>query len=1203
MAAAEDLDGSGPARAELLERVLAMQGAGGSPARRSTGVAVPEACPFMGPAPFGVGDAAHFFGRERLVADLAARLIRGRFVAIVGASGSGKTSLLEAGLLAALDAGLLPGSAEWHQVRIRPGERPMARLHGALGLAADRPVQDALAGLGGGERLLVAVDQLEEVFSVCGSARERGDFLTALAALATDPQGRAVVVVAVRADALGRFADDTPLAGLLAANQVPVVPMLASQLRRAVELPAARAGLKVEPDLVDALVDDVAGEPGGLPLLSTALADLWRRRTDSTVTLAAYRASGAIAGAAATLAEGAYLGISDDRRPLVRTIMLRLVAQDAGAAVPRAAASAEFDLQHNPDAASILAELAAGRVVTLSEGTVELAHRGLLREWPRLRDWIEVDTQARAQRARLAEAAALWDAGGRDPADLERGTRLAAALEYSADHELSPLERDYLADSRAAAEAHDRLVHLGRRRLGGLLAGMAVLLAVALVAGMLALQQGERADQAETARLAHSLGAQALVERQLDLSLLLARQAVALQDTPQTRGRLLDVLLRHPAALATMRTNSEPGTRPALAIAPDGATLAIADPGAGLFFFDARTFRPIGERVDIPFIHTLAFSPDGRTLAYAAARPGVDQIGLVDAGTHERLATAAAGNPSRIAFLPDGSRLVAIDTEQAGPDRVRRWLSLWDAQSLTRIYRPTPGLGFVEDESGDGERDPALTDDGGSLLTHSHGDLTLWDVQSQQALWTLHTDSEPFNTLAVSPDKGTVAVGLDDGIRLIDVATSLTRVVAMIPGSNPTHLVFSPDGATLAATNSDGTVSLWNTASPTRPTVLDARSQPVGPAAFATDGRAVFSPDGLTVYTPGSDGMAVAWDVAGNRGVPARFTFTAGGERGRLPGRFSPDGRLIAVARAGDGIGIWDADALTPSGQPLLSTGGQVKDLAFSGDGRRLAAVTAARLTIWDLESRSLLQTRGTAAWASGPIAVSVSPDGATAAVASQRGVQLFDVAAGSEAGNLLGAQQWSGSVAFSPVGPMVAFTAFTVWPGDNGRVQVMDLDQGSLLAELDLPTDAVQAVVLSQDGRRLAASYADPLVQIWDVDTWQPVRQIRPAGSSVAAMDLSPDGSVLAVADQHDQAELWDVASGSPLGVTLEGEGGWPTLDFSPDGHRLLATSASGTATVWEVDPHFWAERACAVANRALTPQEWEEYLPDRPYAPACTG
>src|SRR5262249_22910328 len=341
-------------------------------------------------------DAGFFFGRERLVAELVARLAASRFVGIVGASGAGKSSLLRAGLLPALRGGALPGSDAWRRVLGRPGE----------------PLDP--------QATLVAVDPLEEVFGLPDDERVR--FLDALVA-ATE---RSRVVVCLRADLYGRCAEHRGLADALSRSQVLVGPMEPDELRRAIVAPAARAGLEGEPGLVDALVAAVEGEAGAWPLLSTALLELWRLRGGNVLRLETYRAAGGVDGAVARLAEQTYARLDAPEREAARRLLLRLADEGPGAPVRRRVPLAEAGDPAPPEAP------AEARLVTVGDGFAEVAHEALLRDWPRLRDWLDADVEGRRVHRELAANAREWEAHGRDDAGLYRGARLATALEWAA---------------------------------------------------------------------------------------------------------------------------------------------------------------------------------------------------------------------------------------------------------------------------------------------------------------------------------------------------------------------------------------------------------------------------------------------------------------------------------------------------------------------------------------------------------------------------------------------------------------------------------------------------------------------------------------------------------------------------------------------------------------------------------------------------
>jgi WD40 repeat protein/tRNA A-37 threonylcarbamoyl transferase component Bud32 len=1182
---------------QLVREQVRTLAAPATPAR----VSADGICPFKGLASFEPVDAEYFFGRERLVAELVARLVGVGFLGIVGPSGSGKSSLVRAGLVPALAEGVLPGSERWRRLLLRPGERPLGELRRALVSGARDPLVEALDALPANERLLLAVDQLEELFTACRSEAERAAFVDTLARAAADPQGRAVVVVALRADFYGRFGAYPGLAELLGANQVLVGPMQASELRRAVELPAGRVGLRVEPELADALVDDVEGEPGALPLLSTTLLELWQKRQDNALTLAAYRASGGVHGAVARLAEGTYARVPDRRKPLVRALILRLVGEGEGEVpVRRRAPLAELDLESNEDVADVLATLADSRLVTVGEGSVEVAHEALLREWPRLREWIEGDAEGRRLRRHITEAATEWEAAGRDQGELYRGARLAAALEWTAEHalDLNELERDFVAESSELSERETKRARRTNRRLRALLAGVAVLLAVALAGGTFALIQRGEARDAETAQLAQRLGAQGLVEEDLDRSLLLARQAVAIDDSPQTRSYLLATLLRAPAVAGVMHGESD--ILRAVAVSPDGRTLAVGD-STGLLFFDARTYERIGEPLPVTDgVESVAYSPDGERVAFG----GEGDIRLIDARTREQLAAtriSERGSPgdetglvSRIAFTRDGSQLVVVVRGRF----VRDSIMVRDAATLVATGPRIEPKGFAGEYVGSYFEPSGFAPmpDGRSVVIATDKDkLVWWGMRSRTPTRRLKIGTGQ-HALALSPDARTIAVGIDGGIQLVATRSGAVRTASGALGGAPSWLLFSPDGGTVVSTSLDGTVALWDAESATRRETLRGHSGAVQ--------QPVFSPDGETLYTVSHDGTAIAWDIGGDRGIGRRFTFThdrvPSGYDGH-PGTFSPDGRLLALGLNERGITLWDATDLTPVGPPLSETGGEVFSLAFAPDGRTLAAVTVeGQATLWDVESRSLLRGPFTVALGAA-LGVNFSADGKILATAGPAGVDLWEVASG-EALDTIAPGVPVGDVAFAPVGSTLGFVR-----EQGGTAELWDVTEDSRITKLPIDsksTFAGEAIAFSPDGATVATGgLDDPIVHVWDADSGKPIRQLDQGSGGAKTLDFSPDGRILAVSGFAPVASLWDLGTGARIGPTLTAGSRRADIDLSPDGRELLMTAADGGGALWDVDPSSWARRACRLANRTLTPEEWEEFLPGRPYEPACAA
>jgi WD40 repeat protein len=775
-------------------------------------------------------------------------------VGILGPSGIGKSSLLRAGLLPALSAGLLPGSADWRQVLLRPGADPRAELRRAIG--GDR-LDRAIRQLSPGERLVVAVDQLEELFTLCELEDERAAFMDQLVAAASDRERRALVLVSLRMDFYGRFIAYPQFAGLLSRGHMLVGPMNREELTRAIEQPAARAGLEFEPGLFDALVSDVAGEPGGLPLLSTTLLELWRARDGRVLRYDSYRSSGGVRGAVARLAEAAYIQLGDNERGIARGLMLRLASGEDGTLARRRVPLSE--LERVSGAGPVLAELTDARLLTVSDGEVELSHEALVREWPRYRTWLEEDRTGRRVHAQMSGAARDWDERGRDAADLYRGARLAAALEWQPGHqqELNPTERAFLNASRAAAGR-------AQRRLGLVLAALGALLAVAVAGGVVALDQRSSARNEAQVAEAQRLGVQALSEPRLDRALLLARQGVALDQSPAARSYLLEALLRSPAAIRVIAGAGNP--LDALDLSPDGRTLAAGDTSGNVLFFDAVTGRRVGRPYTaLGAISAVRFSPDGRYLAVAFEEQFVD---ILDAGTHQYTRRLVVAPPSSsalidnpwvlgtIAFSPDSRELWA-DLIHNRPHGSSGYIVRWDARSGQRLgpprqIDPTPQkalAGFI------GRGAQLVTSSGAERATVIRDAATLRPVRR------LRGGSA---RAALSPDGRVVAFGGADGsVRLLDLQTGNLRVATDRHDAAVIDLRFAPNSRTLLTAGADGRVIEWN--------VADARRIETFTGHAGTVSQVTIAPDGQTAYSAGGDETVIVWDLAHNRRLDRPF--------------------------------------------------------------------------------------------------------------------------------------------------------------------------------------------------------------------------------------------------------------------------------------------------------------------------------------------
>jgi DNA-binding SARP family transcriptional activator/WD40 repeat protein len=1166
----------------------------------------PEVCPFRGLAPFDAAHAEYFFGRERLVADLVARLVGSTLIAVVGSSGSGKSSVLRAGLLPALADGVLPGSARWRQVVMRPGEHPLAELGRALARVAsgeaeadgDDPLATSLDSLGADERLVLVVDQLEEIFTACRDEAERADFADALAALAEDANRRVVVVLGIRGDYSGRCAEYPGLSEQMSANAVFVGRMRRDELRRAIELPARRAGLRVEPQLISTLVGDVAQEPGGLPLLSTTLVELWEERSGRTLREASYQASGGVSGAVARLAERAYRRLTEPQRERARAILLRLSDSEEAAPVRRRASLAELEAERDEDAARALAVLTESRLLTVDEGAVEVAHEALLREWPRLRGWLAEDAEGRRLHQHLIGAAGEWRDSDRDPAELYRGARLASALDWASTHEreLNELERDFLEESRAASEREAERQRRTNRRLRTLLAGVGVLLAAALVAGAIALSERQGARSAATVADAERLGAQALSEERLDQALRLASAGVALDDSEATRSSLLSTLLRSPAAIGVLTPTGE--ELPALALSPDGKTLAAGDADGTVTLFDTDTHEVVGEHQAPATAFVIAFDPQGDSLAVAEdSRATGGTLEILDAATGRvRSSTSLAAGQGFaplgiVIYAPDG-RSLFVPYTRGGSLFLRRY----DARRGTPLGKPVR-VGVVD-------QPPGVTPDGRLLVVAERGVKAL-DAETLRVIrrYPFRGDAGPLSpdgrTLAIEPSGG--------GLGLLDLASGRVRTLTDAGAGTPQ--AFSPDGRTLSTAEEGGSVILWDVEEGVATETLEGH-------AGVTETHA-FSPDGRTLYTAGNDGRVIVWDVAGNRRLGRPFPR---GLRGWEPGHhdyppafaLAPDGRALAVARLDGRVELIDAETLRRTASFTAFPGRAAAAIDYSADGRRLAvAGEGGGVGVWDAESQERLGALFRAPRAPRPgnprtVRALAFGEGDLLAAAQVGGaVRIWDLGRRELLRAPLRLPRAVHGLAFSPDGSQLAvpFGAFSDH-GPNG-VEILDVASGERVARL-APDGEVRSVAFSPDGGLLAGGEVDGGALLWATDDWRRVggRLARQTASTLE-VEFSPDGHTLATSHSDHSAALWDVASqepiGPPLGTIVDpGEAG-VTARFTPDGAHLFVLSDPGRAIRWEVDFELWLQRACAVAGGGLTAGQWAELVPEQDYVSVC--
>ena len=911
-------------------------------------------CPYKGLASFDVSDAQFFHGRERVVAELIARLAGSGLLAVAGASGSGKSSIVRAGLIPALHAGVLPGSERWTTCLMRPGAHPSRELDRAVFAAIDEDVRsrlpadgDALEGavevLPEGSRLVLVVDQFEETFTLCTDAAERDAFVASLVRAARHP--RAAVVLVIRADFFGRCAEYPELAELAGPGNVLVGGMSADEYRRAIEEPAKRSGLRLEPALVEGLVAEVVGEPEGS--LSS------RRRSWSS-------------GSTAT---GACFGSRPTSRRAVSTVPSlgwpRRVTPHSRRSSNRSSVPCCCVSRR---AKAIRSCAGASRSPSSTRRTTPTSQLSSTRSSATGSSPFRRDSRGRARgaAARVAALARLARRGpggptaapaldrtgsrvGRDGTGHERALPWSpplAALDWTTDHtlELNEREREFVNASRAENERELTRQRRQNRRLRFILVAVAVLLLLAVAAGAVALVARARSRHDATVALAGRLGAQAVSEPRIDRAVLLAREAVNLNRSSQTEGTLLATLLRSPAAVATFTT---PITeRPqGVAVSPDGKTLAVVMNEGMMRLYDSRTHR---QRLAFPAANAPFAYLAGQHELLAGAPGTVPDYELLDDRTGRVVQKFELGKlwlntlsvfNEPVLGTPDGRYVFLLWAAQkpdgsGGPAYLQRWTTTQGGKPL------------VVPMHLDGMIAATATRDG-KLVVATDQAVSIWNATTLRRIRTIAVSGvgSAFGG-AVSPDGRTVAYGFADGtVHFVDLSTGKQTAGAGAHAGHVQAVAFSPDSRVAVSSGDDGLVIVWD----------PATGQPIQ-RLTGHAGRVLgvgFSRDGKTLYTSSLDGAIFKWDLGTAHRFGLPFATTAAPETPQLgpdtpqtpPLAVSPDGARFAVRVGSSRVALYSTSAARRLA--TFSPGlGDVTGIAWSRSERSASAARRPRPTL-----------------------------------------------------------------------------------------------------------------------------------------------------------------------------------------------------------------------------------------------------------------
>ncbi len=1198
-----------PAARTVVHTIASMPAVGGNP--------------YKGLRAFREADAADFYGRGELVARLVAAVEAAPFVAVVGPSGSGKSSLVQAGVVpefrrrGALVVSMVPGSdpiteleAALRRVATTDDDSTMrtrlSQTDGLLTVATDLVAE--------GEQLVIVVDQFEELWTSVDSDATRDHFVELLATAAT-PQQFLRVIVTLRADLYDRPLQDALMGPVVSDATFAVTPMTSSELQDAIVAPAERVGVRFEPGLVATIVSDVVSRPGALPLLQFTLTELYEQRSNATVTAHTYRDLGGIGGALASRAEQLYGEMNATQQADVRSMFTQLVtAGDESDDLRRRATMDE--LAGVPP--EVVDRYRANRLLVTDhhpitrEPTIEVAHEALLREWPRLRDWIDEDRDAIRVRRAITQAATDWDAHERDESILYRGPRLSAAHDVARQIRLAATEREFLVASdglanreRAEAELRARTQARQNRRLRRSLVAVAVILVVALVFGGYAISQRNRADQQRNRARAATVSAEldraiaevpALIDRNRTLALLLAAQVERRRPGPAARGALLSALIAEPRLRFTLSGGHDgyawmapfPGERRIVALGRSGGDV-----------WDLAERRLAGS-FSVPGAQGVAVSPDGRLIA-AGSKSGTVTFWNAATLRPDGIPLHVGAPVADVAFVGDGSRLaVALGTlEAARPITAATTTRLWDVAARV----PTGvALGGHTTTVNALARNPdgrliAAGDNGGHVMLHAAGTgAVVADIDVQAGV----------RSVAFSPDGRRLAVGtFGTGFGVVyDVsnATSPVPVSGKVGKGVAVSVGFDASGTRVAVAG-DTAAEVFDASKPGFPRVGSPLDTQHGAA------QAAFL-QGLGLVVSGYDGTMTAWDLTGR---PAMARLLRGAPR--AGGVYSPDGSRLALVDNNDGVQLYSVPdqrriaSLSIRGPGVRGPYFSATPAAFSADGRILAI--GDRFGNVELFDARTGRARG------GPIVTAAhqliiqlafSPDGRTIAATANgdpvNGASVIDLA--TRRSRLLDPPvPFALTATFRPDGRRLVVTSggggAGLYPISNGAV-----GRGKVLAGVG--GTKAESAAFSPDGSLLAVGSQDGTLGFYDATTLRRIGDDLPLSKAIlATVVFSRDGRFLLVQDTGTAHHLVDVRRRARVGEPTLGYALTPSLygtgGFSPDGRTMVLPTPQGS-TLWDLDSAHWLGAACALAGRDLTRVEWNDYFSAvGPYHSTCSG
>ncbi|MGH2941267.1 MAG: TIR domain-containing protein [Solirubrobacteraceae bacterium] len=1165
-----DLRGGTDSRQALQRLLNAIAGVAPGPATPAQPIG--GIVPYRGLEPFEEEHAELFFGRERDLQRLLEILKASPLLCVVGPSGSGKSSLVRAGLIPRLRHGALPGVEDCEVCVLRPGAHPLQALATQLAplgtgkamqatlddLASDRrtlhlAVSLALGADRPGRRVVIVVDQLEEVFTLCSDEREREQFFANLLHAASVRGGQTIVVLTMRADFYGRCAAYPELAQRTARSLALIGPMDPDELRQAIEQPARRTGLFFESGLVQTILDDVGHDSGALPLLEHALLEVWHRRVGDQLTLDGYVQAGRVEGALTQRAESVFSGFTTDQQQIARRLLLRLTEPGEGSEDTRRRASIDelrpTEADDGDSFDEVLGRLVDARLLTTGrdetgQDVVDVSHEALIRGWPRLQRWIDTDRAGLLTHRRLTDAALEWNLLNRDPASLYRGTRLTTATEWATDHDddLNRLEVEFLTASKIAHERE----RLSQKRRTKLVWSAVTTVLVASVAVVIATWFASRERAIATSRDIATQSA-ALIDTDPVLALALAREAIERHGTAQAQNALRQATF---ADRATAISPSSTGDVYVADPSPDGRHVVTSgdDGTVRLWRLDPlRLERTLVKHQ--PGASRAAFDSGGRFVASASidGKVVVSAIG----GDTPRTVLRLAGGDGEHGISVDAARRMLVVGTSAGAVRLVPTRAGGKAYVLGRHATPTTSV-FAVAIDATGTKVVSGGDDGRAYI---------WDVATRTSIALPHR-GEPVYGASFSHDGRRVATAGHSGrVRLWDTSTGEAVGAPLTVDDQALWSVrFSRDDRRLVTAGEDGVVR-----------ISDIRggqlvSEMAGGSARAAD----FVSSSNTIVSAGRRGTLDTWSPPTVRVARASGTIPF----------FSRDGRHVVSGGERGQVHLWEL----ARGERRLPGHGEASVTAFSPDGSKVVSASYdSSVRLYNIRSRRSRKLR----FPTFPKYAVAMNDAGRIAVGGDADAILIQDANGANSVKLLH-EPTVFALAVSPDGSRL------VSASEDGTARIWNLHTGAAQRVIRADTVAVRSVSFSHDGKQLATAGADGTVRIWPIAGGRPVILVGHEGP-VNSAEFDHTGDRIVSAGLDGTVRIWDTAGGDTLVVLHRHRSAATGADFGPNGRSVVSAGGDGMRiTPCEVCGSFTEVLRIADtrAPRMLSPSERQRLI-----------